>query len=82
MRILRIVLALPFLLVGGYLVIVSLLAGCVIQSNAVARGDATQLFLLSQGLPPSIGTWLVGLVGMVLLGVGYAIAAGGGSRTS
>lgn len=80
MRVLRIVLALPFLLVGAYLGLVSFLAGCVIQSSAVSRGDVGQLLLMSQGLPPTIGTWLVGIVGMLLIGIGFAIATGGSRR--
>lgn len=80
MRILRIVIAVPVALVGAYLALVSLLVGCVVQSNAAASGDVGQLLLMSQGLPPSIGTWLVGAVGMLLLGAAYAIAFGGSDR--
>ncbi len=47
------------------------------QSNGMARGSMTQWFLFSQGLPNSLGTWVVGALGMILIGCGYAVAAGG-----
>ena len=65
------------MIIGGYLALVSLLVGCTIQNQAMADGSATQWFLFAQGLPPSIGTWIVGAIGMLLIGLGYSIAAGG-----
>ncbi len=77
MRIIRIILSIPLFLVGGYLALVSLLVSCTMQSNGMARGSITQWFLFSQGLPNSLGTWVVGALGMILIGCGYAVAAGG-----
>lgn len=65
------------ILVGGYLALVSLIVGCTVQNQAMADGSATQWFLFAQGLPPNIGTWIVGAVGMLLIGLGYSIASGG-----
>ena len=77
MRILRIIIAIPFVLVGGYLALVSVLVGCTVQGDAMARGDGWQWLLFSQGLPPTLGTYVVGLVGMVLIGIGITIGGGG-----
>lgn len=79
MRIIRIILGVPLILVGGYLALVSLVVGCAVQGDAMARGDGVQWLLFSQGLPPTIGTFVVGVVGMLLIGVGWAIASGGRS---
>jgi hypothetical protein len=76
MMILRILLAIPCFLLGGYLALVSLIVGCTVQSNAMANGSATQWFLFLQGLPPNIGTWIVGVVGMLLIGCGLALVDG------
>ena len=80
MMILRILLAIPCFLVGGYLALVSLIVGCTVQHQAMAEGSATQWFLFMQGLPPNIGTWIVGIVGMVLIGCGFALADGARRR--
>lgn len=76
MMILRILLAIPCFLLGGYFALVSLIVGCTAQSEAMAEGSATQWFLFLQGLPPNIGTWIVGAVGMVLIGCGLALVDG------
>ncbi|MGI9116438.1 MAG: hypothetical protein ACR2JV_02235 [Gaiellales bacterium] len=76
MKILRVLLAIPCLLIGGYLVLVSLLVGCTVQHQAMAEGSTTQWLLWSQGLPPTIGTWLVGAAGMLLCGFGIALLDG------
>ena len=75
MRALRIILALPLLLVGGYLALVSVLVGC---SNIAASGPAEGSFFLLTGMPTSLGEMITGAIGMVLIGLGYAIATGGG----
>jgi hypothetical protein len=77
MRILRIIAGIPLMLVGGYLALVSLVVGCTQQSQAMADGDPVQWFLFIQGLPPSIGTYVVGLIGMLLMGAGYAVMTSG-----
>lgn len=77
MRILRIIAGGALMLVGGYLALVSLVVGCTRQSQAMSEGDAVQWLLFLQGLPPSIGTYVVGFVGMVLAGLGWAVASGG-----
>lgn len=74
--ILRILLAIPCFLLGGYFVLVSLIVGCTVQQQAMVDGSATQWFLFLQGLPPNIGTWIVGAVGMVLCGCGMALVDG------
>ena len=79
MRIIRIILGVPLILIGGYLALVSLVVGCAVQGDAMSRGDGVQWLLFSQGLPPTIGTFVVGIVGMLLIGVGWAIASGGRS---
>lgn len=80
MRIVRLLLGIPLLLVGAYLALVSLLASCVVQSQGVAEGDPVQILLLSQGLPATLGSWVVGIVGMLLGGLGFGIAFGGDGR--
>lgn len=72
MRALRIVLALPLFLVGGYLALVSLLIGC---TNIVSSPNGG-LYLFT-GLPTSLGEVVTGVIGMVLIGLGYALATGG-----
>lgn len=74
MRVLRIVLALPLLLVGGYLALMSVLVGC---TNIVEAGPAGGSLLLFTGLPTSLGEVITGIAGMVLIGLGYGIATGG-----
>jgi hypothetical protein len=51
-----------------------------VQNQAMADGSATQWFLFLQGLPPSIGVWIVGVVGMLLIGCGLALIDGAGRR--
>jgi hypothetical protein len=51
-----------------------------VQNQAMAEGSATQWFLFLQGLPPNIGTWIVGAVGMVLIGCGLALVDGTGRK--
>jgi hypothetical protein len=80
MMILRILLAIPCFLLGGYFALISLVVGCTVQGNAMADGSATQWFLFLQGLPPSIGVWIVGVVGMLLIGCGLALVDGGKRR--
>lgn len=80
MRILRLLVGIPLILVGLYLALVSLVVGCTVQGDAMARGDGLQWLLFSQGLPPTIGTYVVGVAGMLLIGLGWAIASGGGRR--
>ena len=77
---LRILLAIPCFLLGGYFALVSLLVGCAVQGQGMADGSATQWFLFLQGLPPSIGVWIVGVVGMLLIGCGLALVDGAGRR--
>jgi hypothetical protein len=79
MRIIRILIGVPLIVVGAYLALVSLVVGCAVQGDAMARGDGLQWLLFSQGLPPSLGTFVVGVVGMLLIGAGWAIASGGRS---
>jgi hypothetical protein len=71
MRVLRIILAIPCFFVGVYLAGVSLLVGCA--QAAESPGNAA--FYVITGLPPSIGTFVIGIVGMVLIGLGYALIA-------
>jgi hypothetical protein len=80
MMILRILLAIPCFLLGGYFALISLVVGCTVQNQAMAEGSATQWFLFLQGLPPSIGVWIVGVVGMLLIGCGLALVDGAGRR--
>ena len=70
MCVLRILIGVPLMLVGAYLALVSLLVGCAVQGDAMSRGDGVQWLLFSQGLPPTIGTYVVGAVGMLLIGAG------------
>lgn len=74
MRLLRIVLALPLFLVGGYLALVSLLIGC---ANLAAGPPERSGLILLTGLPTSVGEWVVGAAGMLLIGLGWAVASGG-----
>ena len=77
MRILRIVLAIPLFLVGAYLALVSLLVGCA----SIAEGPPERSgFLLLTGLPSSIGEWVIGAIGLVLMGIAWGIASGGTDR--
>lgn len=76
MGIIRILLAIPCFLAGGYLALISLIVGCTVQRQGMAEGSGTQWFLFLQGLPPNIGTWIVGAVGMVLIGCGLALIDG------
>lgn len=50
MGILRIVLAIPCFLLGGYLALVSLLVGCAVQGQGMADGSAT-LKIATVGAP-------------------------------
>jgi hypothetical protein len=77
MRLLRLVLALPLIAAGAYLALVSLLVGC---ANLAAGPPARTGFLLLTGLPTSVGEWVVGALGMVLIGLGWALATGGRGR--
>ncbi|MBM3680048.1 MAG: hypothetical protein FJW81_01740 [Actinobacteria bacterium] len=77
MRLLRIALAIPLIAVGAYLALVSLLVGCA--SLAAGPPERTGLPLLT-GLPTSLGEWVVGAAGMVLIGLGWALATGGRPR--
>lgn len=72
MSVLRIILAIPFFLVGAYLALVSMLIGCTNIATSPNGG-----FLLLTGLPTSVGEYVIGLIGMVLFGIGYAIATAG-----
>jgi len=74
MRLLRIALALPFFAVGGYLALVSLLVGC---ANLAAGPPERSGLILLTGLPTSVGEWVLGAAGMLLIGLGWAIASGG-----
>ena len=71
MRLLRIVLALPLFVVGGYLALVSLLVGC---ANLAAGAPERSGLILLTGLPTSVGEWVLGAAGMLLIGLGWAIA--------
>lgn len=74
MRLLRIVLALPLFVIGGYLALVSLLVGC---ANLAAGPPERSGLILLTGLPTSVGEWVLGAAGMLLIGLGWAIASGG-----
>ena len=74
MRLLRILAAIPLIAVGAYLALVSLLIGC---ANLAAGPPARTGFFLLTGLPTSIGEWVVGAIGIVLIGLGWALATGG-----
>ena len=74
MRLLRIALALPLFVVGGYLALVSLLVGC---ANLAAGPPERSGLILLTGLPTSVGEWVLGAAGMLLIGLGWAIASGG-----
>jgi predicted MFS family arabinose efflux permease len=80
MMILRVLLAIPCFLLGGFFALISLVVGCTVQNQAMTDGSATQWFLFLQGLPPSIGVWIVGVVGMLLIGCGLALIDGAGRR--
>lgn len=77
MRLVRIALAIPLVAVGAYLALVSLLVGCA--NLAAGPPERTGLFLLT-GLPTSLGEWVTGALGMVLIGLGWALATGGRGR--
>lgn len=77
MRLLRVALAVPLIAVGAYLALVSLLVGCA--SLAAGPPERTGLLLLT-GLPTSVGEWIVGAAGMVLIVLGWALATGGRPR--
>jgi len=47
----------------------------------MAEGSATQWFLFMQGLPPNLGTWVVGVVGMLLIGCGLALVDTSASKS-
>ena len=51
--------------------------GC---ANLAAGPPARTGFLLLTGLPTSVGEWVVGALGMVLIGLGWALATGGRGR--
>jgi hypothetical protein len=74
MRLLRIALALPLFIVGGYLALVSLLVGC---ANLAAGPPERSGLILLTGLPTSVGEWVLGAAGMLLIGLGWAVASGG-----
>ena len=80
MKIIRWLAGGALILIGGYLALVSLVVGCTVQNQAMAEGSATQWFLFLQGLPPNIGTWIVGAVGMLLIGCGLALVDGARGR--
>ena len=77
MRLLRIALAVPLIAVGAYLALVSVLVGCA--NLAAGPPVRSGLFLLT-GLPTSLGEWVVGVAGMALIGLGWALATGGRDR--
>ncbi len=77
MRIIRIIIGVPLMLVGGYLALVSLVVGCATTQQGVANGSILTGVLWLQGMPTSIGEFVLGALGMLLIGGGYAIAAGG-----
>ena len=81
MKLLRILLAIPCFLLGGYFALISLVVGCTVQSQGMAEGSATQWFLFMQGLPPNLGTWVVGVVGMLLIGCGLALVDTSASKS-
>ena len=76
MRILRIVVAVPLFLVGAYLTLASLLIGC---ANLAAGPPERSGLILFAGLPTSIAEWVIGAAGMLLMGLAWAIGAGGRS---
>lgn len=77
MRIIRIIIGVPLMLIGGYLALVSLIIGCTTTQQDVANGSILAGVLWLQGMPTSIGEFVLGALGIMLCGGGFAIAAGG-----
>jgi len=76
-RILRILAGLVLIIPGAYLALLSLLIGCTNIGRASTEAPALALFWFWSGMPTSIAEWVVGAIGIVLIGTGYAIATSG-----
>jgi len=73
MRVCRLIIALPLVAIGAFLALASLMIGC---TNLAASSPERAGVLLLTGLPTSLGEWVTGALGLVLLGLGWAIASG------
>jgi hypothetical protein len=76
-RILRVLAGLVLILPGLYLILISLLVGCVNIGQAADDRPALAFFWFWSGAPTSLAEWVIGVIGIGLTGAGYAVATSG-----
>lgn len=76
-RLLRFLAGLVLIVPGLYLILISLLVGCSNIGQAADDRPALAFFWFWSGAPTSLAEWVIGAVGIMLTGAGYAVATSG-----